>query len=110
MSSNSDLDISNLTPSSFKVYLLVDQFEKEAFDYAIVQAKELANKKLKCSIPKASQKICQNAFNVFKEQVTTTFSTPIFQPLTALTLMSKEKLFFEDLKGRIQVILNKTPE
>ena len=79
-------------------------FEQQAYDSAVTQAKELAQKEAGLKVHRASRKICSEAFGVFEKNIKEAFPYDMYKDLVFLTLKSREHLFFIDLKERVVTI------
>jgi hypothetical protein len=91
-------------PQNFSIQTKV--LEQQSCDSAISKAKELVHEKKSCMVQRASRKICNEAFDVFKKNIQDAFPHDDYKDLISLTLISREKLFFIDLKDRVINILS----
>lgn len=57
-------------------------------------------------IHRMTRKLCNQAFSEFKKGIESTFPERDYQTLRSLTLKSSEKLFFLNLKEKIQAIFS----
>lgn len=89
-----------------KFCLQTKVLERQSCELAISKAKEFAKEdKTKRKIHAISNRICNDAFNNFKTNIEANFPYNNYNNLIALTLKSRENLFFIDLKERIISIL-----
>lgn len=93
----------------YKFSLQTKALEQESYDSAISKVKELVQDKAGFMVHRVSRKICNEAFETFKENIQAAFPQDDYKDLIFLTLKSRENLFFIDLKERVISIL-RNPE
>lgn len=93
-----------------KFILKAKAFEREFCNSAISKAKQLAQSNTDVMVHTKSRKICNEAFNNFKDSLQAAFPNDEYQDLIYLTLKSRENLFFIDLKDQVLITLRNPAE
>lgn len=81
-------------------------YQQEAFESAIAKANEAIKNANEIKISTISRKICEEAFKIFKKNMVASFSDPTYESLLELTLLSRQKIFFIDLKEKVKEVLS----
>ena len=102
--------MSTVSYTNHEFALHTKTFERETYNKAIATAKALVESKVRLKIYGDSRRICNKAYSEFKEKIEAKFPGEAYADLVSLTLKSRQKLFFLDLKEHIVATFNNLEE
>ena len=96
--------ITSYDPQDFN--LQTKALEQQSCDLAVSRAIKLVEDKTSVMVHRESRKICNEAFKTFEKNIQAAFPYDDYKDLILVTLKSRERLFFIDLKNRVISILS----
>lgn len=97
------------TYDPFKFSQRTNNLQRQVYDAALAKAEELAKTKENIKAFSMARKICKEAFQIFQNNLQVEFSEDAYKNLLELTILSRETLFFVELKEKITEILKTVP-